>query len=268
MPPTASVLLVDPTAVVGRRIAAYVIDSIPMAVGLVLLVGLLFSGGTVIDGMADPEGFCDRINEKTYSTDYDPLVEKFDDDYICMPINETVRLVPIGRALAAFGYALLGGIFAVVNMYLVQGATGATLGKRICKLRVVTPDGQRVGFGRNALRSILLIADGFCLGIVGLVSVLSTKRHQRIGDMCAGTYVVHRDSVGFPVPQGFAMPGQTVPPQIGAEPSPGPTITPPMPPGSQMQWDDRWKAWVYWDPSMQRWLRHDTATNQWIVIPN
>jgi len=69
---------------------------------------------------------------------------------------------------------------------------GATYGMQVMDLKVV--DAATLGpptVGQLALRWLLLLfIDG---GLVGLLLIMLTDRHQRLGDMLAKTYVVRED---------------------------------------------------------------------------
>jgi uncharacterized RDD family membrane protein YckC len=72
---------------------------------------------------------------------------------------------------------------------------GQTPGKRLLKLRVIREDGRPITLWEAVARNLLRIFDaipGFFLPIysIGLVSIFSSSRDQRIGDMFAGTVVV------------------------------------------------------------------------------
>jgi uncharacterized RDD family membrane protein YckC len=74
---------------------------------------------------------------------------------------------------------------------IFEGAFATTLGKRACGLRVVTlADSSRCGWGRACLRNLLRPVDELFFWIPGVVAVIVTAHHQRIGDMVAGTAVV------------------------------------------------------------------------------
>ena len=72
--------------------------------------------------------------------------------------------------------------------------TGNTLAKRIFHLRVVRLDGRPIGILELFGRRILDFIDTMFLGIPGVVTVLSSSKNQRIGDMMAGTTVVRTDA--------------------------------------------------------------------------
>ncbi len=78
---------------------------------------------------------------------------------------------------------------------------GRTLGKAAMGLRVVTVEGAPVRFRHAAVRAALGLVD-FVLtfGVAAVVSILVTRRHQRLGDLVAGT-VVLRERTGAPAPR-------------------------------------------------------------------
>lgn len=71
---------------------------------------------------------------------------------------------------------------------------GQTLGKRLMKLRVVMKDGTPPSLGAYLLRWLLFIIDGPLLAFPGVLVIIVTKHHQRIGDLAAGTLVIRLDS--------------------------------------------------------------------------
>lgn len=74
---------------------------------------------------------------------------------------------------------------------------GATPGKRLFGLRVVHDDGTPVGFLASAVRNLVRAADFLPVGYgLGLACVLLRRDFKRIGDVAAGTVVVH-DSGGM-----------------------------------------------------------------------
>lgn len=68
---------------------------------------------------------------------------------------------------------------------------GQSPGKRVVGLRVVKADGSPVGFVEAAIRNLARLADVFpALYTTGALCVALTPRHQRLGDLLAGTLVV------------------------------------------------------------------------------
>jgi uncharacterized RDD family membrane protein YckC len=190
----------------GRRIGAFFIDWVP-----VFVLFLVLFNDSVTRFTNAPDGFCDGIEAN--SDDY--CFESGDDAYVAAPDDLALPfLIPAGVGL--------------VNVVLVEGLTGGTVGKLLVHLRVVREDGRRAGLGRVALRALLLYV-AFALSLFLLVGVIvelivacATKPHRRIGDMAAGTYVVPQSRVGTPVKQPpAASPYWTPAPQPwGQQPAP------------------------------------------------
>ena len=110
---------------------------------------------------------------------------------------------------------LLFVYFLVLFGYPVAMETlwrGRTLGKAAMGLRVVTVEGGPVRFRHASVRAALILVDYFLppIGVSGVLSILLTRRDQRLGDLAAGTLVI-RDrlaalpptAVTFPAPPGF-----------------------------------------------------------------
>lgn len=79
-----------------------------------------------------------------------------------------------------FFYSLLCEIFN----------NGQSVGKRLMKLRVVHVDGSEPTIGSYLLRWLLYPVDVMFGGGLGLIFVLVTKNHQRLGDLAGGTMVI------------------------------------------------------------------------------
>jgi uncharacterized membrane protein SpoIIM required for sporulation/uncharacterized RDD family membrane protein YckC len=86
-------------------------------------------------------------------------------------------------------FALIWGYYV-----LFEGIwDGQTPGKRMLGIRVVQDGGYSVSFGASAVRNLLRLVDmqPGVLYAVGLVSVTISKSGKRLGDIVAGTFVVH-----------------------------------------------------------------------------
>lgn len=69
---------------------------------------------------------------------------------------------------------------------------GRTPGKRALRLRVLRQDGSPITGTEALIRNVLRIVDLLPVaGMIGIVSMLVTRRDQRIGDLAAGTVVIH-----------------------------------------------------------------------------
>lgn len=108
-------------------------------------------------------------------------------------------MIPIGLIAAAFGdaglafFAVAGFLVMVGYPIVAEGLTrGRTIGKAAMGLRVVTVDGGSIGFLAAATRGIVRLVDMLPgVFVVGVVAILATRRSQRLGDLTAGTVVVH-----------------------------------------------------------------------------
>jgi len=86
---------------------------------------------------------------------------------------------------------------------------GQTPGKLWMKLRVIREDGRPITFWESSVRNLLRTLDmmPFPFYSVGLISVFSSARDQRVGDMVAGSVVVREREAEAPAfTQVFASP--------------------------------------------------------------
>src|SRR5271165_5060655 len=74
---------------------------------------------------------------------------------------------------------------------------GQTPGKRVAKIRVIQRSGRPIGLFESMARNLIRGVDQFpgipgFLGIyaVGVIVMFTTRQHQRLGDLAAGTLVV------------------------------------------------------------------------------
>ena len=73
---------------------------------------------------------------------------------------------------------------------------GATPGKRVCNLAVVHGDGTPVGWSAAFVRNVVRFADILPLGYAaGLCTMMLDGQFRRLGDLAAGTIVIHRESL-------------------------------------------------------------------------
>lgn len=69
--------------------------------------------------------------------------------------------------------------------------SGRTPGKALNGIRVVLESGGPVTFGPSAVRNVIRLIDLLPAAyLVGMTSILVTRRNQRLGDLAAGTLVV------------------------------------------------------------------------------
>lgn len=121
--------------------------------------------------------------------------------------------IALGVALAAVGpdaTAVLV-LFSLLYFLVLWGYypffetvwNGQTPGKRAQRLRVVRTDGQPVTFAPVMVRNLVRIVDVLVLPFLGVVSMLVTRRSQRLGDLAAGTMVVREHRA--PVPEALDL---------------------------------------------------------------
>jgi uncharacterized RDD family membrane protein YckC len=81
---------------------------------------------------------------------------------------------------------------------------GATVGKKVCGLRVMQPSGAPITWAQAIVRNFLRVVDinPPFWGLPGMVSCLATRRFQRLGDLAAGTVVVYERSEIVPESSG------------------------------------------------------------------
>ena len=91
-------------------------------------------------------------------------------------------------AIIFINFCLIWGYFALFEAFW----HGQTPGKRVMKLRVIKDSGRQItlfeALARNLLRFVDLLP-GFYLA--GVITMLSNRKNKRLGDMAAGTLVVH-----------------------------------------------------------------------------
>lgn len=255
----------DPTDVMGRRIGAYLLDGlVTMVIMAVILVP------TVLSSFEEaPAGTlrCPVPGEPRVTGE----------PTFCSESGGTVRYLPAGEAesLQTFGVVTSLGSSLLLNV-LLQGLTGATIGKLIVGLRVVNAKGQNAGIGRCLIRTVLLIVDSAFCAIIGLVTAFNSKGHKRVGDMVAGTIVIGRDDRDalLLARSGVALPDRKT---LAAE-AYVPTSQDLTPVGSSADlvtgrpgvdepvWDDDRDTFIQYDPARSAWMQWNVAANEWEPI--
>ena len=211
----------DPTAVMGRRTLAFVIDA---------LIGTALIFVTVLATFTTTE-FASTLAAEDICTQMD-----FFTDNVCINSGSTVW---VGESDDVGMLMLVWGVYVLVNTLLLPGFTGWSLGKLVMGLRVVKQDTfERAGMGANIGRGVLWVLDAFpwFLPLAGLILGLATPGHRRIGDLAAKTFVVDKSLVGHPTPvRGVGSVPASAPAAFGIAPPP-PTgiaqapLTTPLPP--------------------------------------
>ncbi len=120
----------------------------------------------------------------------------------------TVLAVDTGAGIAAL--VALTSLLTVVAWFTGFETLwrGRTPGKAAMGLRVVSADGTAVRFQQAFLRAAVGLVDFVLVpvGCVAIVSVLVSKRDQRLGDMAAGTLVVRERAASAAVAPAWFQP--------------------------------------------------------------
>jgi uncharacterized RDD family membrane protein YckC len=88
---------------------------------------------------------------------------------------------------------IINGVFTLIFIayfVVLESTSGATLGKRVLKLKVVKVDGSPIEMREALIRNVLRIVDGFFFYLVGAVLIWTDPNKQRLGDRLASTIVV------------------------------------------------------------------------------
>jgi uncharacterized RDD family membrane protein YckC len=78
---------------------------------------------------------------------------------------------------------------------MCESLWGQTFGKKILDLHVVNLRGETPGFGSAFLRRILDFFELMTAGALSVITISKSEKHQRVGDMLAGTLVVTSSAV-------------------------------------------------------------------------
>lgn len=145
---------------VGKRILAHIIDGFIIGLGAIPGFILMFIGIGLAASTADSRG----------------------------QLSGDAAAGALGIMALAYGVIFLGVIALwLYNCYLL-GRDGATIGKRLMKVKVLDALGQPLGFGKAFLREIVKQAlGGFCF--ILLLWPLWDEQKQGLQDKMFGTHV-------------------------------------------------------------------------------
>jgi len=106
----------------------------------------------------------------------------------------------------------LPGILAYLLYHpvLEVAMRGRTPGKRMAGVRLVTREGDIPGAGALVLRNLFRLIDSMpFIYLVGLITVVLTEQHVRVGDLAAGTLLVVDEDSSTALVSGSATSGLT-----------------------------------------------------------
>jgi uncharacterized RDD family membrane protein YckC len=160
-----------PIAGIGSRFLALLADSLLQAVAyliLVLLIALLISALPRVANAPEPS----------------PNAAKW-----------------VIAAIVIFVFLVYWGYFTLFEAFW----NGQTPGKRFCKLRVIRDSGRQITLFESMTRNLVRVVD-WLPGIyaVGIITMLCNKSNKRLGDLAAGTLVVHERAAEAPLWGGSA----------------------------------------------------------------
>lgn len=101
-------------------------------------------------------------------------------------VGQLLLAIPVILALLVLAVAISWWYWA----HLPRRRAGQTVAMRWLGLRVVDRHGGEPTGSQLALRWLLLLVDCMLFGAVGLIAMLVSSEHQRIGDSLADTLVV------------------------------------------------------------------------------
>ncbi|HLM19225.1 MAG TPA: RDD family protein [Acidimicrobiia bacterium] len=174
----------DVTAVLGRRYGAFLIDA---AVSLIVFGVLFFATATT-------HTRAEMLREPGCHLSANDSAQVECNNRAVVTVNDTVYEAEGGM------YLLLCVLFTLLYFALMEGLTGATAGKHITGLRVVTPEGTGIGLPRALVRWAVFAVDGpLTLFICGIITSSVSAGHRRLGDMAANSYVIAKGDASRPV---------------------------------------------------------------------
>lgn len=107
------------------------------------------------------------------------------------PILFAVTRMTRSRVRRAVLAGVLGSVLGTLYHLFLEGRYGQTPGKRLLGIVVVREDGTPCTYAASTVRTVLRFVDWLPAAyLLGIASIALTERHQRVGDLVAGTIVV------------------------------------------------------------------------------
>ncbi|WDF60961.1 RDD family protein [Flavobacterium sp. KACC 22758] len=118
--------------------------------------------------------------------------------YVIVVLLIVFSWLNLGQALDSLDMWSRAAVFIVLFIpWMIYSLTlesifeGQSFGKKLVKIKVVKIDGYQAGFGDYLMRWFFRIIDfSSFYGLVALITIISSKKAQRLGDMVAGTAVI------------------------------------------------------------------------------
>jgi uncharacterized RDD family membrane protein YckC len=131
---------------------------------------------------------------------------------------------------------LLTCLIALAYYPVLEHLFGRTLGKLVCRVRVVDGTGGHPSWGQAIIRTVLRIIEvnpALLGGLPAGIVVLASKNRQRLGDMAASTFVLREEDLGYLSGLREHTPASPSS-NSGASPLPPPPLLPPV--AASNQW--------------------------------
>ncbi|MDL4840703.1 RDD family protein [Aquibacillus sp. LR5S19] len=101
---------------------------------------------------------------------------------VSLPLAITIILIFVTR----------GGYFFILEYFF----GGRTVGKRLLGIRVIQENGHSITLLSSFIRNLIRLIDSLPVAyFVGIVMIFFHSKHKRLGDLVAGTIVVHERSI-------------------------------------------------------------------------
>jgi uncharacterized RDD family membrane protein YckC len=118
-------------------------------------------------------------------------------------ISAIIRIDLIPSSALPCGVSLLEGLVLTTAYFTIfEASYGATPGKMILRMRVVSTDGTNPGFLDALIRGLFRYFDGLIFGIIAYSS-MKPPLHQRYGDKATNTMVIDSRDPAIEQPQEF-----------------------------------------------------------------
>ncbi|QJD96751.1 RDD family protein [Mucilaginibacter robiniae] len=97
----------------------------------------------------------------------------------------------VSNAAIGFVFLVYFGLYIFYDLVCEIFMNGQSVGKRLMKIKVVSLDGAQPTIGQYLLRWLFRVVDfGIGGGMVALIAAAVSDKHQRIGDLVAGTTLI------------------------------------------------------------------------------
>jgi uncharacterized RDD family membrane protein YckC len=138
------------------------------------------------------------------STPYASITQRYSAallDYLQYFLLSCLYVRAFGEVNAVGGYTVHGALALPIYLYwllyfpVVEGIFGCTLFKFFFDLKVIKQGDEPIGIIDALKRHLFDLVDMFLFGLIGVLVMRASAKHQRIGDQIAGTIVIQEPQV-------------------------------------------------------------------------